>query len=174
MANNCLFDAKITGKKTNVQELLDLMCKHEIGRIFSCEYDDYDLEVANDDDIISVMAYGDCAWSVLCAMLSEYVNPSLETETKRLNLVIEIYSTESGMGFQEHYLIDRGNKLIDECKDDYEEYWPQDYDSTEEFNEDNDTNFTEDMIDENGDIIIGGFGDRYGIYQSFDAKHFEQ
>lgn len=32
-----------------------------------------------------------------------------------LNLMIEIYSTEEGMGFQEHFFFDKGDVAIDEC-----------------------------------------------------------
>ena len=42
----------------------------------------------------------------------------------------------------------------------------------EEYNAEYGTNFTEDMVDENGDVCVGGFGDDYGDFQDFDAIDF--
>lgn len=180
MANNCSVDAKITGKAKDVKELIEMMSgrgqyEHDgLGRVFECWYNDDDFDAANDDDIVDVNVYLDVAWSIVSAM-REYAGRerSLESETKRLNLVFEAYSSELGVGFQEHVLIDRGDVLIDECVD-YEEHWVDDYDKIEEYNEEYGTNFTEDMINDNGDVCIGGFGDKYGQFEYFKKEHFEE
>ena len=180
MANNCSVDAKITGKAKNVRELIDMMSRkgqyeHDgLGRVFECWYDDDDFDAAHDDDIVDVHVYLDVAWSIVSSM-REYAGRerSLESETKRLNLVFEAYSSEPGCQFQEHVLIDRGDVLIDECVD-YEEHWVEDYDTIEAYNEEFGTNFTEDMINCNGDVCIGGFGDEYGNFEYFCKEHFEE
>ena len=68
-------------------------------------------------------------------------------------------------------LIDRGDVLVEDCVD-YEEHWVQEYDTIEEYNAEYDTNFTADMVNDNGDICIGGFGDDYGVFEYFKAEHF--
>ncbi len=179
MANNCLFDARISGKKKNVEEFIKMLQHKDeykadgLGSVFSCEIaDDMVLELANDEDIISVDVFGDCAWSINSAMRNKHCR-NLESETKRLNVVFEAYSSEPGCQFQEYVLVDRGQVLRDDCVD-YEEYWVQEYDTIEEFNEEYDKNFTEDMVNDNGDVCIGGFGDQYGQFEYFKKEHFEE
>lgn len=179
MANNCFYDMRITGRKKNIEELIRMMqwegeyINDGLGRIFSCEItDEVPLELAEANDVISIDVCGDCAWSVNSAMRVSNRRPySLESEAKRLNLVVEVYSSEPGIGFQEHVLIDRGDVLIEDCVD-YEEHWVQEYDTIEDYNAEYDTNFTEDMVNDNGDICIGGFGDAYGVFEHFTAEHF--
>lgn len=177
MANNCEYTMRITGRKKNIEELIRMMqwegeYAHDgLGGVFSCEIaDEVPLELAEADDVISVDVCGDCAWSVKSA-LRKTSSKNLEGETKRLNLVVEAYSSEPGNQFQEHVLIDRGDVIIDECID-YEEHWVQEYDTIEEYNAEYDTNFTTDMVNDNGDICIGGFGDAYGVFEHFTAEHF--
>ena len=166
MANNCLFDFKIVGKEENVDELMEMMQwqgKYEnngLGRIYEVDLSDKDYRA---DGTVEAYGYGDCAWSVLTAMRN-YAdrNPSLESETNRLGLVIEIYSSEPGCCFQEHVVIDKGDVIVDECVD-YEEHWVDECETIEEYNKEYDTNFTEDMIDD-GIVKIGGFGVDYGVW----------
>lgn len=178
MANNCMVDMKISGKTKNVKELIKMLSwegqyKNDgLGRVFECNYDEYDFEVAGDEDIIGVTVFLDVAWSIKSAMRKN-ASRNLETETKKLNLVVEAYSSELGCQFQEHVLIDRGKVVIDDCVD-YEEYWVQEYDTVDEFNAEYGTNFTEDMINDNGDVCIGGFGNQYGQFEYFGKEHFEE
>lgn len=166
MANNCLFDWKIVGKEENVDELISMMKwegKFEydgLGRIYELECTD---KSDNGDETVSAYGYGDCAWSVLTAM-RDYGGraPSLESETGRLELKIEIYSSEPGCCFQEHVIIDNGKVIEEECVD-YEEHWVWEFDTIEEYNKEYGTSFTEDMVDE-GNIYVGGFGDEYGVW----------
>lgn len=89
--------------------------------------DDYDVK----NKLIAVTVNGSCAWSVYCCMFkgeyTYYSNPkskydifkgtNMEDVTKELDLKVEIFSEEFGNNFMEHYLIDKGNILINECKD---------------------------------------------------------
>ena len=82
---------------------------------------------------------GYCAWSVYSCMFGTshtyyddfitekygnkyigFMGTTLPDESRRLNLKIEVYSEEPGCGFMEHYLIDNGEILIEDCVD-YEE-----------------------------------------------------
>ena len=180
MSNNCSVDAKVTGKAKNIREFIEMLSwkgQYEdegLGRVFECWYDDDNLDEAKDNDIIDVNVYLDVAWSIKSAMRGGYGRKfTLESETQRLNLVFEAYSSEPGCQFQEHVLIDRGEVVIDECVD-YEEYWVDDYDTIEEYNAEHGTNFTEDMINDNGDVCIGGYGDEYGQFEYFSKEHFEE
>lgn len=80
---------------------------------------------------------GDCAWSVASCMTSgaytyysqfkeKYENRSqattLQLESRRLNLVIEVYSEETGCAFSEHMLYVNGEEVINDCVD-YNEIW---------------------------------------------------
>lgn len=79
---------------------------------------------------------GYCAWSVYSCMFGTphtyyddfitekhgnkyigFIGTTLPDESRRLNLKIEVYSEEPGCGFMEHYLIDNGEILIEDCVD---------------------------------------------------------
>ena len=40
---------------------------------------------------------------------------NMEDITKELNLTVEIFSSEPGVGFMEHYLVENGEISVDEC-----------------------------------------------------------
>lgn len=107
---------------------------------------------------------GDCAWSIeTCCRANGYSSgiDLLAINTRDCNLKCEIWSEESGMCLQEHYVYDRGVCLVDEFKEDWYEWVLDWYNSLEELNEDCGTEFTEDDFDEEGVHTEGGFGDRY-------------
>lgn len=162
MANECSFSALITGRVENVREFLKTMRRRWAYEVI-CE-DEPQLEDFAPDGIISEYVEGFCKWSVLCAMRDEYRNPSIESESGRLNLFVEIYSTEIGCAFQEHVFIKKGVVAVDECVD-YNEIYVGEYDSIEEYNAANGTDFTQDMV-ENDLVILGGFGWKYGRFHT--------
>lgn len=178
MANNCVFDMRITGKEDAIKEFIALLSwtgKFEdcgLGRTYS--FDAEELEETALPGVFAVTGYGDCAWSILTAMCREYRGdaPSLESETERLGLVVEIYSSEPGCAFQEHYIFVKGNCILDDCVD-YEEHWIEGYDSLDEYNKEFDTDFTEDMIDDDGNVCIGGFGDEYANFADM-SNYFKE
>jgi hypothetical protein len=89
----------------------------------------------------------ECAWSVYCCMFdgpltyyedfqTEHPNNHFGThilqESKRLNLEIEIWSREGGVGFQEHYKICSGILIKDE-EYKFKEYYIGKYINLDEF-----------------------------------------
>ena len=168
MANNCDFDLKITGGKAEIEELVAMLShKGDYKGNGLGEIDVFypgELTETSVPGVFELIGGGDCPWSVLCALRAEYHEVSLESESKRLGLVIEAYSSEPGAGFQEHILIDKGSVIVDECVD-YKEYCIDSCDSVEQYNEKYGTNFTKDMVDDNGNICIGGFGENYGCFK---------
>lgn len=169
MANNCLFDIKITGEFFDVKELCEMISEHQLGRVFSFDLTT-DIERTSVENIYSVLGCGDCAWSVLCAMRKDYCFPSLESESERLNLVIELFSAEPGIGFQEHVLIKKGLVEIDEVED-YAECWLDDYKNVNDINRECGTRFTDEDVNENGVISEGGI-DNYGVFEDLEI-YFE-
>ena len=71
--------------------------------------------------IYSCTIEGECASSVAISMM-EPRRKSLESESKRLNLVLEIYSTNSDEGLQEHFIFVQGNVWLSEEKEFIEGY----------------------------------------------------
>ena len=174
MANNCDYKMSVTGLNENVREFIKIMqadysskpeAMPHMWRIFEA----WETEAEElGDGIIRTYIEGDCAWSVNSCMFEDgctYQNQhkndpnnkgtSVPAESKRLNLVIEIYSSEPGCAFQEHYLVALGEILIDACVD-WDEYYVDDM-TIEEFNEEYGTNFTKDDINDDGYITTGGF-----------------
>ena len=113
--------------------------------------------------------FGTCAWSVGSCMLDEYAsyyaehkaNPAyshqycLEQASKDLDLKIELFSTEPGCQFTEHYVIQEGAVQTREVFS-YEEYIPSMYETRAEMEKEVDLHFSEEewragMMD---DVII--------------------
>lgn len=162
MANECSFSALITGRTANVREFLKTMRRNWAYEVI-CE-DEPELEDFAPDGIISEYAEGFCKWSVLYAMRDKYRSPSIESESRKLGLFVEIYSTEIGCAFQEHVFIKKGEIVVDD-RVDYDEIYVGEYDSIEEYNAANGTDFTQDMVEDDL-VIIGGFGEKYGRFHT--------
>lgn len=84
---------------------------------------------------------GNCAWSVITCMFNEpegtyygdwashnfyncdnFKGTHILEATKELNLMVEIFSMESGLDFMEHYVIDNGKLLVNDCQNYIEDY----------------------------------------------------
>ena len=159
MPNYCDYGMAVRGYKDNVEEFIRIIKadynyntnefthNRHFFRVFEAnveeDYITYGLERC-------VKIYGYCAWSVYSCMFPgpftyygdnnkyslikeserlQYGTHILQ-ETKRLNLYIEIFSQEPGMGFQEHYYIANGNTIQNEeyelnmyWLDDVQEYY---------------------------------------------------
>lgn len=173
MANCCAYDMRITGGFDEVKELISMLhwqgkgANPGLGRLFSIELDP--IEETKVPGVFMVYLSGDCADSVRSSMRDDGVRyPSLESESKRLGLVVEVFSSEPGCEFQEHVLISKGEILANECVS-YKEYFVDEYESIEKYNEANGTSFTQDMVNCNGEVIIGGLSN-YGDF--IDASVF--
>lgn len=168
MPNYCAYSMKITGNKADCKKFVDKMNdyneENHFYRIFGAEvYDEYGTE-----DKYTMYLYGDCAWSLeSCCRASGYSDgvDLFEVNTADLQLEMEAWSQEPGVGFEEHYVYDKGTCLVDECAD--ADFWwggmIDDYDSYEEFKEEYPNAPSEEEFREarGEDIIIGGF-DNYG------------
>ena len=131
MANNCGYEIRVKGKKENLEKFYHYMDyenqneeeKH-FARIFSHEREYYTTTDGNEGMYI----YGDCAWSLHTCLMkgqgsyfgSEDENPQLVNAvdvSKELDLEIEMWSEEPGVGFCEHKYIKKGEVIFDECMD---------------------------------------------------------
>ena len=78
---------------------------------------------------------------------------------------MEAWSEEPGIGFQEHYIYNKGDCIEDECVD--AEFWDscllEEYDSYKEFKRDYPGAPPKEAFDiADGEVIVGGFCDEYG------------
>lgn len=173
MPNYCYYEMKVKGSDDAIEELISMMNynhpTHHFHRVFEAD-------VYERGEGFSLI-YGDVAWSINSAMLcllggcestgKEY--DFISNVSRRLQLEIEIFSSEPGIGFQEHYIFNNGKTVLSDCID-YSEYCFDELnyngDTYEEkfaaFLEDNELSITPDDLDENGNYCIGGvknFGD---------------
>lgn len=122
---------------------------------------------------------GWCKWSVISALVENAISMRTEPDRwyhpegeeeheyitlweacKRWNIIMEVYSEEGGIGFQEHFICDKGEVICEECVD-WEEYDIYDYETKEEAEEDLGIKFTDEEWEnqEDGRICRGGFGE---------------
>lgn len=182
MPNYCSYSMCVKGKKENVEEFIKVIeadynyhtmefsYDRHLFRVFEAYYNEVE-EMA--DGTWQVIIDGNCAWSVGSCMFdshsSSYYNTiksdypdefrgtTVPIESERLNLSIEIYSEECGMGFQEHYVVVNGDVICEECVD-YYEYWLDEYETKEEAEEDLGIEITDEKWNNNeGYITRGGF-----------------
>lgn len=183
MPNYCYYSMCVKGKKENVEEFekvlkadyaystMEFSHDRHLFRVFSAESDGIE-EV--DHGVYQQTFTGDCAWSVATCMFEngyyrdlkerfpdEFRGTTLQIESERLNLDIEVFSEECGMCFQEHYLIRNGHLEIDECVDFYE-YYVEEYETKEEAEKEFEIEFTDEEWENNeGSIKRGGFEEWY-------------
>lgn len=161
MANNCSFNMKVVADNIeNINKFIsELQDGNTFYRVFSAEAEAPCKEGAR----YSACIFGDCAWSVYCSMIDVDDNTyaTLETESERLGLEIEVFSTEPGLCFAEHYIYKKGFCIL-ESETEYHEYWPEGYDSWDEFANDSGCPYTEEEL--NGEpYIIGGYNESFQI-----------
>lgn len=142
MANNCFYMLRaVSNNKAALDRLVSIM-KYEdpwyyIYRVFSAESD---IECEEPHGLFSRVISGDVAWSAKLWVHDELSSSSpycSETDRqyktltelcKMLNFAVEIYTKETGLEFQEHYIVDNlGNILVSERAD-----WGEEYDDDDE------------------------------------------
>lgn len=136
MPNWCNFTMRITGSPKGIARVYNAAttdynedkpnCPEHLWRVF-------DFEEVNEDtyseSLLSKDYNGNCAWSVNACMFSDplsyqdrYPNghgTTLTQLSKEEDLVIEVFSWEEGCAFSEHYLIVKGDIIIDDTIDYY-------------------------------------------------------
>ena len=147
MPNICVGTVKVRGYKDNVEEFTRIIQsnydygkpeldfhKPHFWRVFEAyiaSYETFGLLAVAEYDI-------SCAWSVAACMLPGKFSYYDDTKDgingiktygthlleigKKLNLDVEIFSSEPGVGFQEHYRIQSGIMCEDECTEYHELY----------------------------------------------------
>lgn len=181
MPNYCNYSMRAVGTKENIEEFIKVMNAGYDYRTMEFDYDRHMFRVFEavsdeideyDDDIFAVTINGYCAWSVRSCMFDDgyygrikerypddFRGTTLLLESKKLGLNIEVYSEESGMCFQEHYMIIDGELVRDECVD-WSEYWVEEYETKEEAEEDLEIAITDEEWNEaqsEGYFARGGF-----------------
>ena len=171
MANLCSFSMKVRGDKENIIQFHKALTQE--GNIWMGRGADAD--IIFEENGVAFMS-GTCKWSVISALVDNAISMRTEPEKwyhppgeeeheyitlyeacKRWNLVMEVYSEECGMQFQEHFICDKGEVICEECVP-WEEYDVWDYETKEEAEEDWGTTFTDEEWTNRGDQIIrGGF-----------------
>lgn len=169
MANFCNFVLKVVGPEAGVQAFTKVIQtkdqtkgKH-LSRVT-------DVDIVKRKDGMCIFA-GLCAWSTYVCMLEgdntyhkrnlESDNPdpnvtSLNALTSEFGVEVELYSEETGIGFQEHILITPLAVTINECVD-YEEHDPTDFDTLEEMNQCFETDYSQEQFDDEEVMHVGGF-----------------
>lgn len=191
MANDCFYSMKVQGKPENVEDFLQMIqvnyayddngncynpsdnnkpVERHLWRVFEAYLNDD----CTEDGIRTITVDGNCAWSVYCCMCEgEYTyqtqnqglkGTTLQKESERLQLTIEVFSEECGMCFMEHYVFVNGECKVDDCVDWYE-YCTSDYDTVEEMNEDCDTDFTQEQFEAEDYISVGGLEWEFGNWK---------
>lgn len=124
MANNCFYMMHVKGKKENVDEFFAELRDYEhiphFWRVFSA--DRLDLQNEPDGTVVAEII-GDCANSICDCMTdgpgtyaadNPQVSTSLQKESERLSLAIEVYAEEPIGDFQEHYRYEYGAETASE------------------------------------------------------------
>lgn len=153
MPNYCNYSMCVVGRKENVEEFIKVIeADYDYGsmefshdrhmfRVFEAEVNEIEERYAG---VYQAIISGYCAWSVHSCMLeggyyedfkksfgANFKGTTLILESERLDIDIEVFSEESGMCFQEHYIIREGKMCCNECVD-WTEYWIDDYETKEE------------------------------------------
>lgn len=154
MANMCYFMMKIVGTEKNAEKMLDV-----IKSDYAIEASVYDRSADKENDKCYIFLDGDCKWSVKSSMLD--FKPSILSYSASFNVTLEIFSSEPGCCFQEHFVIENGNITVNECVGFYEFDSLESFESEgglKAFNEEYGTDYkTYNVVD--GFVQIGGFDD---------------
>lgn len=165
MANNCYYEMHVSGERKAVHEFVRAMkwmgeyAEQGVGRVYSC--DKFDIDDGQGDGY-AIGLSGDCAWSILSAMRDDSNPNNIQKLSERLGLEIEAYSSEYGIGFEEHVYINKGDVEVNECVDAYEVCVDDIDDETFNSDEFKKKGITKDNYmdyEEDGWIQVGGFDD---------------
>ena len=152
MANICSFSMKVRGKKENIEQFYKALTQD--GRVYMGRGADANIDYEDGDNCAFID--GCCKWSIRSALIDNAVSMRTEPDIwyfgdgvsskdfefitlfeacKRWNIVMEVYSEESGCCFQEHFICDKGEVICNDCIE-WNEYCIDDYDTKEEADKD--------------------------------------
>lgn len=128
MANYCMVDICVYGKRKDIDTFIKDLCLDENGRetnqgilsnyIFDLYYRDTYIHKINNyniyEDIVSAVLEGSCRWSINYAFDMD----KLKEMSKKYKILIDMYGEESGCAFVEEHIFLDGEK-IHECVGDY-------------------------------------------------------
>lgn len=165
MPNYCDYIMKVVGKRADCRTFMTKLMSYAVPdhfwRIFEANAQDEE----NTEGTVSLYVSGYCAWSLeSCCRASGYSKgiDLFDVNTRNLNLKMEAYSHEPGMGFEEHFIYDHGMCVKDECVDMSEFYWDKsEFPTYEDFLVEFPGAPPENSF-EDGVSVLGGFGDSYG------------
>ena len=142
MANYCMVDMCVYGKRKDIDAFIKDLCLDENGRetdqgilsnyMFDLYNEDTYIHKINNyniyDDIVSVVLRGSCKWSITYAFDID----KLKEISKKYKILIDIYGEESGCAFIEEHVFLDGEKIHERIGD-YFCYDLSDYESYEDF-----------------------------------------
>ena len=121
MANQCEFKLKATGFIKDINNLLPKLKQYKAVDIIEEDIEEHDNRYSS----LTIIGY--CDWSVYSSLINgPYIQNSLLPDCKNHSVVMEVYSSEPGIGFQEHYIINNGELVLDDLVD-YREIDVKDY-----------------------------------------------
>ncbi len=186
MSNQCFYEMKMAGSKEAVSELAQILDREggfrNDGIGYARSFAAGPATKTLGKDVYTLTGKGTCARSVYLALRREGISEmlagtrfegtplrSLEGESERLHVAVELYSSEPQMGFQEHLLVADGQILKEECLS----YEIVDAESVlgnvEAFNQKYGTSLTEKEVEETDVFYIGGYGEHFGEFSALDS-----
>lgn len=157
MANVCEFSIKVVGKEEDCvkfcREISDPTSKHFLKRC----------EIASEDGSCTETEYtlvidGTCAWSLANCNAEEIFSQL----TEELQLKLEAFSNEYGVGIEEHYLYDNGECIYNECVSVKTYYWDRDaYPTYEHYLKAVPDAPDESCFEYTDEVHVGGFDEDY-------------
>lgn len=176
MANICSFSMCVKGKHEDIESFYNAMFQK--GNIYMGRGADADINYEDEENRAFIDGW--CKWSIQSALIDNAIsmrkNPdgwywgedtdksklefvTLIEASEKWNLIVEVYSEESGCCFQEHYVVDNGDLIVEDCVD-YYEYYLGEYNTKEEAEKELDIKITDEEWNSGEDYISrGGFDD---------------
>ena len=172
MANLCSLLMKVRGNKEDIIQFHKAL--NQEGKIWMGRGAETDLVFEEDG---AAFMQGTCKWSVISALVDNAISmrnepnlwafsdedKDLEFITlfeacKKWNLIMEVYSEESGCEFQEHFICDKGDVICEECVE-WHEYDISEYVTKTAAEDELDIEITDEEWEREDWIHRGGFGD---------------
>lgn len=182
MANYAQFEMRVVGDPLNVKKFIEIMQVDEYDTTPNGKphfFRIFEAHLEKKSDVKHGFAHidGYCAWSIVSCMTDvsphTYYNQHaydlddngeiklpnathLAETTKKLNLKVETFAEEAGVGFEEHIIYDNGEEVLNDVVD-MVEYLTDDYIDVHELNKESNLNIDKETFAKNEYIKLGGF-----------------